>query len=256
MAHSFVQAHDDETAAFCAFAESFPDNAVLLIDTYDTVAAARTVARIAPELAARGVKIKGVRLDSGDLDRLSRQVREILDAAGLVGAVIFASGNLDEERVRSLVTAGAPIDSFGIGTSLTTSSDAPALDAVYKLQEYAGIARRKRSAGKATWPGRKQVWRRSDAQGCFVDDEVALEDETKEGTALLRPMMRGGRREVGVPTLDDARRRCAEDLERLPAAVRDGAAAYPVRISSAVEALADQVDRRLQRTASPATTDE
>jgi nicotinate phosphoribosyltransferase len=249
MAHSFVQAHDDEAAAFRAFAESFPDNAVLLIDTYDTVAAARTVARVAPELAARGVKIKGVRLDSGDLDRLSREVRQILDAAGLADAVIFASGNLDEQRVRSLVTAGAPIDSFGIGTSLTTSSDAPALDAVYKLQEYAGVARRKRSAGKATWPGRKQVWRRTDAQGGFVEDEVALADERVDGTALLEPVMRGGRRCREPPPLDAARLRCADDLEHLPAAVRNESAAspYPVRISAAVQALAEEVDRRLQQ---------
>jgi nicotinate phosphoribosyltransferase len=256
MAHSFVQAHDDEAVAFRAFAESFPDNAVLLIDTYDTVAAARTVARIAPGLAARGVKIKGVRLDSGDLDRLSRDVRQILDAAGLADAVIFASGNLDEQRVRSLVTAGAPIDSFGIGTSLTTSSDAPALDAVYKLQEYAGVARRKRSEGKATWPGRKQVWRRTDAQGGFVEDEVALADERVDGTSLLEPVMRGGRRCGEPPRLDAARRRCAEDLECLPAVVRNESAAssYPVRISAAVQALAEEVDRRLQP-ASPQAVD-
>lgn len=256
MAHSFVQAHDDEAAAFRAFAESFPDNAVLLIDTYDTVAAARTVARIAPELAARGVTIKGVRLDSGDLDRLSRDVRQILDAAGLADAVIFASGNLDEQRVRSLVTARAPIDSFGIGTSLTTSSDAPALDAVYKLQEYAGVARRKRSEGKATWPGRKQVWRRTDAQGGFVEDEVALADERVDGTPLLEPVMRGGRR-CGEPQgLDAARRRCAEDLEHLPAAVRNepASSSYSVRISAAVQALAKEVDRRLQP-ASPQAMD-
>jgi nicotinate phosphoribosyltransferase len=190
-----------------------------------------------------------VRLDSGDLDRLSREVRQILDAAGLADAVIFASGNLDEQRVRSLVTAGAPIDSFGIGTSLTTSSDAPALDAVYKLQEYAGVARRKRSAGKATWPGRKQVWRRTDAQGGFVEDEVALADERVDGTALLEPVMRGGRRCREPPPLDAARLRCADDLEHLPAAVRNESAAspYPVRISAAVQALAEEVDRRLQQ---------
>jgi nicotinate phosphoribosyltransferase len=162
MAHSFVQAHSDEAAAFTAFAESFPDNAVLLIDTFDTLTAARTVARLAPVLAARGIRIKGVRLDSGDLETLARGVRGILDAAGLKDALIFASGNLDEFKVRDLVQANAPITSFGIGTSLTTSSDAPSLDAVYKLQEYDGVATRKRSAGKATWPGRKQVWRTSD----------------------------------------------------------------------------------------------
>src|SRR5512134_289002 len=170
MAHSFVQAHDSEAAAFAHFAASFPENAVLLVDTYDTLEGARRA-------AATPGRLKGVRLDSGDLDDLSRKVRKILDDAGHRGAIIFASGNLDEARVAALVAAGAPIDSFGVGTSLTTSADAPYLDAVYKLEEYAGIARRKRSTGKATWPGRKQVWRFSDEHGNFDHDVVALESE-------------------------------------------------------------------------------
>jgi nicotinate phosphoribosyltransferase len=249
MAHSFVQAHDSEVAAFRAFAESFPDNAVLLIDTYDTVAAARSVARIAPELAARGIHVKGVRLDSGDLDALSREVRSVLDGAGLADAMIFASGNLDEQVVRELVAARAPIDSYGIGTSLTTSSDAPALDAVYKLQEYAGIARRKRSAGKATWPGRKQVWRFTDAHGIFSHDVVALADERFEGIPLLQEVMRSGSRIGPAVELTGSRRLCADQLARLPQTLRtpasaSGSADYPVEISLRVRALADEVDRR------------
>lgn len=258
MAHSFVQAHDSEAAAFKAFAESFPDNAVLLIDTYDTVAAARIVARIAPELAARGIHVKGVRLDSGDLDALSREVRSILDRAGLTDAIIFASGNLDEQRVHDLVVAGAPIDSYGIGTSLTTSSDAPALDAVYKLQEYAGLARRKRSAGKATWPGCKQVWRFNDERGNFNHDVVALADERHEGTPLLQEVMRGGARLGPAVELADSRRLCSDQLTRLPelraAAGASSAAAYPVNISARVQALADEVDRRTAAIPSPAAT--
>jgi nicotinate phosphoribosyltransferase len=249
MAHSFVQAHESEAAAFKAFAESFPDNAVLLIDTYDTVAAARTVARIAPELAARGVHVKGVRLDSGDLDALSREVRNILDGAGLADAIIFASGNLDEQIVRDLVAARAPIDSYGIGTSLTTSSDAPALDAVYKLQEYAGIARRKRSAGKATLPGSKQVWRVNDEHGNFARDVVALADERCEGIPLLQEVIRAGARLAPPVELADSRRLCLDQLARLPQPLRapagaSGAADYPVNISSRVRTLADEVDRR------------
>ncbi|HYL23554.1 MAG TPA: nicotinate phosphoribosyltransferase, partial [Burkholderiales bacterium] len=147
MAHSFVQAHESEHAAFEHFASVFPKNAVLLIDTYDTVEGARKAVE-----AAQSFTMKGVRLDSGDLDALSRQVRKVLDEAGMKDAIIFASGNLDEYRVAELVGAGAPIDSFGIGTSLVTSADYPYLDAVYKLQEYAGRPRRKRSTGKATWP--------------------------------------------------------------------------------------------------------
>jgi nicotinate phosphoribosyltransferase len=247
MAHSFVRANDGEAQAFTDFAESFPNNAMLLIDTYDTVAGARCVAGIAPRLAERGIRIKGVRLDSGDLDALSREVRGVLDAAGLNDAVIFASGNLDEQRVHALVAAGAPITSFGVGTSLTTSSDAPYLDAVYKLQEYAGQARRKRSSGKATWPGRKQVFRRLDANGLCAGDTVALVDETFPGEPLLVEVMRSGRRIAPSPTLAMARAHCAAQLATLPPELPrldPPWPIYPVTISAAIRALADDVDQR------------
>ena len=149
MAHSFIQAHDDETAAFSAFAHSRPDNLVLLIDTYDTEAAARTVVKLAHRLKEAGITVHGVRLDSGDLIALSMSVRRILNDGDLQDVTIFASGGLDEDELVRMLDANAPIDGFGVGTSLTTSSDAPALDCAYKLQEYAGIARRKRSVGKA-----------------------------------------------------------------------------------------------------------
>jgi nicotinate phosphoribosyltransferase len=247
MAHSFVQAHDSETQAFVDFAESFPDNAVLLLDTYDTVAAARKVAALAPQLARRGLHVRGVRLDSGDFDALSRAVRGILDAAGLRDVAIFASGNLDEHRVRTLVEAGAPIASFGIGTSLTTSSDAPSLDAVYKLQEYDGVARRKRSDGKATWPGRKQVWRRSNADRTFAGDSVRLVGEAGVGTPLLECVMRDGRRLAPSPPLSRVRAHCHVQLESLPADLKrldPPWSRYPVSISPAVRLLADEVDQR------------
>jgi nicotinate phosphoribosyltransferase len=247
MAHSFVQAHDDEAQAFVDFAESFPNNAMLLIDTYDTVAAARKVAALAPKLAARGIRIRGVRLDSGDLDALARAVRGILDAAGLRDAAIFASGNLDEHRVAALVEAGAPISSFGVGTSLTTSSDAPFLDAVYKLQEYDGIARRKRSASKATWPGRKQVWRRANPDRTFAGDSVRLADEAGMGTPLLECVMRDGRRVAPSPALARLRAHCRVQLDALPEELKAMSPPwprYPVSISPAVRMLADAVDRR------------
>lgn len=256
MAHSFVQAHDDEAQAFVDFAESFPNNAMLLIDTFDTAAAARKVAAIAPRLAARGIRIKGVRLDSGDLDALSREVRAILDAAGLREAVIFASGNLDEHRVQALVEAGAPIASFGVGTSLTTSSDAPYLDAVYKLQEYDGIARRKRSAAKATWPGRKQVWRRSTGDRLFCGDSVRLMDEPGVGMPLLECVMRNGRRVAPSPPLARVRAHCHMQLAALPPELKTLAPPwprYPVSISPAVRLLADEVDRRTAAIAEPET---
>ena len=227
MAHSFVQAHDSEAAAFAHFAAAFPKNAVLLVDTYDTVRGARRA-------AATPGTLKGVRLDSGDLDDLSRKVRKILDDAGRREAIIFASGNLDETRIAALVAAGAPIDSFGVGTSLTTSADAPYLDAVYKLQEYAGRPRRKRSTGKATWPGRKQVWRQLDAAGRYARDVITVEGDDQPGSALLAPVMRGGKR-LPQPALAASRAHCLGQLARLPAP--------QVQIAPALRALADEVDR-------------
>lgn len=246
MAHSFVEAHDDESEAFADFARAFPDNAVLLIDTYDTLAGVRNAIAVAKRLSRHGIRIRGVRLDSGDLDTLSREVRTELDQSGLVDATIFASGNLDEYRVRDLVSAGAPIDGFGVGTSLVTSSDAPYLDAVYKLQEYAGRPRRKRSMGKATWPGRKQVYRFDDAQGMFNHDVVTLEDDVREGDPLLVPVMEDGRRIVPSPDLAAIRARAAAEIARLPAGLRgleETDSPYPVEIAPPLAALADAVDR-------------
>ncbi len=239
MAHSFVQAHPGEREAFAAFASVFPENAVLLIDTYDTVAGARKAVEVGREF-----KVKGVRLDSGDLAMLSRQVREVLDQGGLKEAIIFASGNLDEHRIAALLAAGAPIDAFGVGTSLVTSADHPYLDMVYKLQEYAGKPRRKRSAGKATWPGRKQVYRRTGAGGEFAGDVVSLESDPQPGEALLVPAMAKGRR-MQAPSLAAVRERALSQMRSLPAALRSLAPAreYPVRISESVRRLAFDADR-------------
>ena len=170
MAHSFIQAFDSEEAAFEAFARSRPENLVLLIDTYDTEEAARKVVSLAPRLKAAGIAIRGVRLDSGDLISLAKSVRRILDEGGMKEVTIFASGGIDEVELAKTAEQLAPIDGFGIGTSLTTSFDVPALDCAYKLQEYAGLPRRKRSTGKATWPGRKQVWRQYGPDGRISRD--------------------------------------------------------------------------------------
>ncbi|WP_119287254.1 nicotinate phosphoribosyltransferase [Azohydromonas sediminis] len=245
MAHSFVQAHASEADAFVAFARSRPQRPTLLVDTYDPLQGVQRVIDLAPRLAAEGIEIGGIRLDSGDMAAQARAVRPRLDAAGLRGVRIFASGNLDEWRVAELLAAGAPIDGFGIGTALDTSSDAPSLDAVYKLQVYAGVARRKRSAGKATLPGVKQVVRRFDAHGRMLADRVQLEGEPLDGEPLLQPVMRGGRRVGAAPTLADARRRCTEQLRALPEPLRGldpVADAYPVEISAGLHALATAVD--------------
>lgn len=240
MAHAFIQAHDDETEAFRNFARRRPQSVVLLIDTYDTEAAAAKVVALAPELAAEGITISGVRLDSGDLAAHARAVRAILDAGGLKSVQIFASGNLDEYRIAALLAAGAPIDGFGVGTSLAISTDAPSLDCVYKMQAYAGRPRRKRSEGKATWPGVKQVFRRSDDGGQMIGDVVALADEPATGRPLLRPVMRQGRLVAPLASLADARGHARDERAALPRPLADFAAAppYPVAISQRLQALA------------------
>jgi nicotinate phosphoribosyltransferase len=247
MAHSFIQAYDDETAAFENFALSRPQNLTLLIDTYDTEAAARKVVALAPRLKARAITVRSVRLDSGDLIALSRNVRRILDEGGLADVTIFASGGLDEDSVAEMLRAGAPIDGFGIGTSLTTSSDVPALDCAYKLQEYAGLARRKRSAGKATWPGRKQVWRQYGPEGKMIGDILSVETDTQPGEPLLQLVMQGGRRIASSRPLAECRARAARDLARLPEALRRLVpdASYPVQVADALVRLAHEVDDRL-----------
>ncbi len=245
MAHSFIQAHDDELAAFENFARSRPANVTLLIDTYDTENGARKAVELAPRLKASGIKIDGVRLDSGDMIVLARKVRKILDEGGLRDTVIFASGGLDEDHLQAMLAAGAPIDGFGIGTSLTTSSDVPALDCAYKLQEYAGVARRKRSTGKATWPGAKQVWRRFGPGRVMEGDVISLADDDGVGETLLQPVMRDGLR-LERPSLEALRANAKAKLAALSAALRrlEPGAAYPVQISDALVRLASEVDRR------------
>ena len=246
MAHSFIQAHDNEVVAFEHFARSQPQANTMLIDTYDTEAAAEKLVGLAHRLAKEGIEIQAVRLDSGDLGEHARKVRAILDAGGLQRMRIFASGNLDEYRLRELVAAGAPIDGFGVGTRMNTSADHPYFDCAYKLQEYAGEARRKRSEGKATWPGRKQVWRHYDDVGRIVGDTLTTLDDDGTGTALLEPVMRDGRRLAPSPALDAVRERVAAQLDTLPEPLRrlePAAASVPVTVSPVLKALAEAVDR-------------
>lgn len=254
MAHSYIEVHELEVQAFRAYADSLTGlrgPLMLLIDTYDTEAAARKIVALAPALERRGARIASVRLDSGDLAAHARLVRTIFDQGGLQEISIFASGSLDEWRLRQLLQASAPIDGFGVGTALSTSADAPALDAVYKLQSYAGKPRRKRSEGKATWPGAKQVWRCSGPDGYLERDLVALADEAAPagGLALLQPVMRAGCRLAPPEPLDALRAHAAAQLAALPAPLRglDGIAAaqaYPVAISDPLQQLATSLDRQ------------
>lgn len=247
MAHSYVQAHDEEAVAFEHFAETQPENTVLLIDTYDTEGAARITVALAQRLATKGISIRGVRIDSGDLGEHARRVRAILNEAGLRTVTIFASGNLDEYRLRELVGSHAPIDGFGIGTRMNTSADAPYLDCAYKLEEYGGRPRRKRSEGKATWPGPKQIYRRYDPQGRLAGDVLALASDKTSGVPLLQPVMRSGMRLAPLPTLSAARERVQAELANLPEALRslEHAEPYVVEVAPSVRALAARLDAEL-----------
>lgn len=248
MAHSFVQAHEDEVEAFEHFASAQPDNVVLLIDTYDTERGAEKVVGLAPRLKKKGIHVKAVRLDSGDLAKHAHKVRRILDNGGLTDVKIVASGNLDESALRELLKANAPIDCFAVGTKLTTSADVPYLDCAYKLQEYAGTPRRKRSEGKATWPARKQVYRQYDAEGHIATDTVTLVDEVQEGIPLIQPVMRGGKRVAPPSPLASLRERAVDELARLPKSLQqlEEGKTVPVIISPALRNLARLIDLRQQ----------
>jgi nicotinate phosphoribosyltransferase len=246
MAHSYIQASGDEVAAFRSFAKSFPET-ILLVDTYDTLRGVERVIALAEELG-NDFRVRGIRLDSGDLGALARAARERLDAAGLERLKIFASGNLDESKVRALVAAGAPIDAFGIGTRLGTSEDAPNLDIVYKLAQLDGRPLLKLSTDKKTLPGMKQVWRKRDASGVPTRDVVGLVEEDLDGEPLLTPVMAAGKR---LPADNDdlatARERAAGELRRLPEAMRrlePVAEPYPVSVSDRLRALRDELASR------------
>jgi nicotinate phosphoribosyltransferase len=243
MAHSYVQALNGEEEAFRTFVEAYPET-VLLVDTYDTMRGVEQVIALAEELGD-SFKVRAIRLDSGDLDDLAKAARELLDAAGLDRVQIFASGNLDEYGVQKLVRSGAPINAFGIGTRLGTSEDAPNLDIVYKLAQLDDRPLLKLSADKATLPGVKQVWREEDGNGVPIRDTLGLVDEDLPGRSLLVPVMEGGHRlSGGSDSLDAARERCAEELRRLPPAMRRldaGIEPYPVAVSKPLRALRDQL---------------
>lgn len=247
MAHSFIEAHDREEDAFRRFLQVGTGPTTLLIDTYDIERAARRVgalARASAPVAAR--RLQAVRIDSGDLGAEARRVRAILDRLGCTHVRIVLSGGLDEHGIAALVDAGTPVDAFGIGTQLDASADAPVLDMAYKLEQYAGKARRKRSSGKATWPGIKQVFRRRGPRGEPLQDCIALAEEEADGDALLVEVMRGGQRLPALPQLCGIRTHCRAELERLPEAVRQLADAagpvFPVEVSPTLRTLAASLD--------------
>jgi nicotinate phosphoribosyltransferase len=235
MAHSYIEAFAHEIDSFRAFARAFPAGTTLLVDTYDTLAATHKAVTVARELEGRGQRLAAVRLDSGDIPRLSKEVRRLLDEVGLGYVRIFVSGGLDEDAVQTLLDAGAPIDAFGIGTRMNVSADAPYFDMAYKIVSYAGRNVLKLSAGKATLAGEKQVYRFRGDDGSFANDVLALREEPAPagGEPLLRPVMRGGALVEPLPSLPAIRDYARAQIAALPGAVRRlrDPATYSVRYS-------------------------
>jgi nicotinate phosphoribosyltransferase len=255
MAHSFIMSYPREIDAFRAFSKTFPNKTTLLIDTYDDLAGAEKAAEVAKELEAKGFRLGGVRLDSGDLAETSKKVRKILDNAGLSYVNIFASGDLEEFKIAQLLEDGAPIDSFGVGTKMGTSADRPYLDGIYKLCEtqsadgtFTPIM--KLSKDKMTLPGRKQVYRFSGGDGSYRKDVIALADEQMEGEPLLVKVMDKGKLTYPLPSLKEIQAYAKGNLAKLPAQYKalTNAPAYPVELSQKLLKLIERVRRTITET--------
>jgi nicotinate phosphoribosyltransferase len=254
MAHSFVMLFNSEVEAFRAFAKTFPKTSTLLIDTYDNIKGAQNAVLIAKELERKGFRLSGVRIDSGDLVEVSKTVREILDEKGLGYVKIFASGDLDEYKIQDMLRRGAKIDSFGVGTRMSTSEDRPYVDIIYKLCERLDksgkfVPTMKLSRHKRTLPARKQVYRVSDKAGNFVKDIIALHNEKVEGKPLLIKFMERGEIVGELPTLGQIRENASENLAGLPEKYKllKGAAHYPVVCSPNLEKLLKKVTNQLKK---------
>jgi nicotinate phosphoribosyltransferase len=254
MAHSFVMAFENEVDAFRAFAKTFPNNSTLLIDTYSDLPGAENAITVAKELEAKGYKLGGVRLDSGDLAELSKKVRRLLDQQGLNYVNIFASGDLDEYHLEKLLRKGARIDAFGVGTRMGTSADKPYIDVIYKLCEtqnkdgkFSPIM--KLSEGKITLPGRKQVYRFEDQQGNYAKDVIALAEEKLEAEPLLVKVMENGKRTYELPSLGEVRSQAKDSLFRLTQKYKKltNPPQYPVELSKNLTELTNTLTNKLMK---------
>ena len=244
MAHSYISTFNREIEAFAAFAETFPENSVFLIDTFNTLEGARHAAKVALDMQARGYALLGVRLDSGDMVALSQGVREILDAAGLQDVKIYASSGFDEFKIMDFLSQGAKIDAFGVGTKVGVSADVPYLDIVYKLVRFNQRDLRKLSAGKVTLAGEKQIYRRSDEKGMLKEDIIGLRDDViDDGEPLLVRVMEKGRCIRPHPALQEIQDRFKANFSRLPEAFKSvlNKRHFPVLLS-------EQLERVQQRT--------
>jgi nicotinate phosphoribosyltransferase len=252
MAHSYVMSFAKEKDAFRAFFEAFPDKCVLLVDTYNTEEGIRNAIQVARDFRAKGRELKGIRLDSGDIIELSRTARRMLDAAGFRKAKIMASGDLDEYKIDRFVRQKAPLDSFGVGTQMGASVDAPSLDVIYKIAEVTNeegvfVPTMKLSQKKVTLPGRKQVFRTKDKRGMYLRDVIGLEDEGL-GEPMLQMVMHAGEVIYAPRPLKDVQERALKNIARLKKScrrLREGTA-YPVTVSPGLKGLVRRLSRELK----------
>jgi len=234
MAHSFISVFDSEKDAFSAYADTFPENSVFLVDTYDTLEGARHAVNVAKEMKKKGTSLKGIRLDSGDMADLSQKVRKIFDGDGFADVKIFASSGFDEFKISAIIAAGGKIDAFGVGTKVGVSADAPYLDVVYKLVRFKERDVRKLSPGKITLSGEKQVCRKTDKDGHFLEDIIGMRAERIEGGEyLLKKVMANGK-SIGPPvSLQDIQgcfKKNFSSLDEKYKSIRDPDP-YPVKLS-------------------------
>ena len=235
-----------EKESFEKYVKDFPDNAVLLLDTYDTISAAHMAAEMKEDF-------RGVRLDSGNLITLSKSVRRILDRAGKKATRIIASGDLNEYLIEDLLNEKAPIDAFGVGTELVTSRDAPALGGIYKLVEVETDKGTdytlKLSSEKATYPSRKQIWREMGPNGFYGQDTIGCVDEKLPGKALLKKVMEKGKIIVDLPEIAEIAKKAQKEMSKVPPRVRSLAAPshFPVKYSEKLRQLSRKITREIKR---------
>ncbi|MCM8791696.1 MAG: nicotinate phosphoribosyltransferase [Candidatus Omnitrophica bacterium] len=252
MAHSFVMSFDTELSSFFAYSECFPERSILLVDTYNTERGIQNAIEVGLKLKEKGFKLLGIRLDSGDIISLAKKARQMLDRAGLNYVKILASGNLDEYKIERIVKARAPIDSFGVGTHMGTSSDSPYLDVIYKLSQISYDRKKflptmKLSQRKVTYPGRKQIYRIRDRRGFFIKDILCLDGEKIKGTPLLKEIIRNGKVIYSNPALKEIREYAMKNLSFIPAEYKSikKKVVYPVVISRNLEKLTKNLKRDL-----------
>ncbi len=251
MAHSLVTSFENEIDAFRAFAQTFPENTVLLVDTYDTLVGTAKAAKIGEEMAQKGEKLKGLRLDSGDIARLSKKVRTVLRKSGLKETIIFASGGFDEYKIQKVLQQGGDVDSFGVGTKMGVSADAPYFDMAYKLVKYSGRPVMKLSPEKITLPSEKQVFRTTTPKGKLKRDSIALrDDKLKQGKPLLKKVMTKGKIKIKLPPLPQIQKTFLDEfavLDKKYKVLEEAGVEYPVSLSPRLRTLRSRMIRRIEK---------